>query len=41
MRKEFADLRRDVNKTMADMRREDREDRRQIDADLKALTGMA
>jgi hypothetical protein len=39
IRKEFADLRRDVNATMADMRREAREDRLQIDSDIKLLTG--
>ena len=39
IRKEFADLRHDLNAAMAETRREAREDRLQIDADIKLLTG--
>jgi hypothetical protein len=39
LRKEFADLRKDMNTGLSDMRREAREDRLQIAADIKLLTG--
>jgi ribosomal protein L29 len=39
LRKEFADLRRDMNTGLSDMRKEAREDRLQIAADIKLLTG--
>lgn len=39
LRKEFAETRREFTVSLADMRREAREDRLRIDADLKLLTG--